>query len=197
MIEAAVDGLRRSGAAAMSFTEVLKASGAARGAIYHHFPGGKAELMTDAATRNGAEIRDHLTRLPDTNPLATVSGFFDAVRPVIAESTHGSGCAIAAVTSGVDREQEAGLRAIAAAVFGSWTAALTEALARAGMTDDEAADLATTLIVALEGAHILCRATGTLDAFERVRRTIITITASRGTGGLAANVPPTGVRRMV
>ena len=33
----------------MSFTEILDASGAARGAIYHHFPGGKTQLVAEAA----------------------------------------------------------------------------------------------------------------------------------------------------
>ncbi|MEU3069077.1 hypothetical protein ABZ712_19585 [Streptomyces sp. NPDC006906] len=37
----------------MSFTDVLTQSGAARGAIYHHFPGGKNQLATEAAVQHG------------------------------------------------------------------------------------------------------------------------------------------------
>jgi AcrR family transcriptional regulator len=44
MIEAAALSLRTRGLAATSFTDVLAASGAARGAIYHHFPGARTTL---------------------------------------------------------------------------------------------------------------------------------------------------------
>ena len=53
----------------MSFTEVLRESGAARGAIYHHFPGGKSQLVAEAAARNGQDVRDHLAALPAGNPV--------------------------------------------------------------------------------------------------------------------------------
>ena len=50
MIAAAVRSLQHDGAEGMSFTDVLRVSGAARGAIYHHFPGGKSQLVAEAAT---------------------------------------------------------------------------------------------------------------------------------------------------
>jgi hypothetical protein len=43
------------------------------------------------------------------------------------------------------------------------------------MVDHEAHDLATTLITLLEGAHILCRATATLDPFDSVARTAMSV----------------------
>jgi TetR/AcrR family transcriptional repressor of lmrAB and yxaGH operons len=60
--------VQRRGVAGMSFTEVLDSSGAARGAIYHHFPGGKAQLVTEAAARNGQDVRAHLATLPADSP---------------------------------------------------------------------------------------------------------------------------------
>jgi AcrR family transcriptional regulator len=56
----------------MSFTEVLENSGAARGAIYHHFPGGKAQIVAEAAARNGHHVRAHLAGLPADDPQAVV-----------------------------------------------------------------------------------------------------------------------------
>src|SRR5262249_52728878 len=100
MIDAAIEALRRRGVAGMSFTDVLRDSGAARGAIYHHFPGGKAQLIAEAAARNGEEVRASLAALPTDDPLAVVTAFLDAVRPVLAASTTGGGCAIAAITVG-------------------------------------------------------------------------------------------------
>src|SRR5215470_13224123 len=102
MIEATVTALQRQGVAGMSFTDVLLASGAARGAIYHHFPGGKAQLVAEAAARNGDDVRAHLAGLPAPTPQAAVDNFFSLIRPVLADSAAGAGCAVAAATVGED-----------------------------------------------------------------------------------------------
>ena len=88
MIEAAVHALQRDGVEGMSFTEVLRESGAARGAIYHHFPGGKSHLEAEAATENGNEVRALLARLPAESPAAVVRGF---TSPTIGASCSSSG----------------------------------------------------------------------------------------------------------
>jgi TetR/AcrR family transcriptional regulator, lmrAB and yxaGH operons repressor len=186
MIEAAVEGLQRRGVAGMSFTDVLAGSGAARGAIYHHFPGGKTQLVAEAARRNGADVQARLATLPAGSPAEVVEAFLAAVRPVLAASTTGSGCAVAAITVDVpdhdgvgtqdDGDADAGsLRHVAATAFGSWIEALTERLTAAGSPPEEARDLATTLVMLLEGAHVLCRAAGNLDAFESAARTATTL----------------------
>ena len=48
MVETAAFALARKGLQGASFSEVLAASGAPRGSLYHHFPGGKNELVLDA-----------------------------------------------------------------------------------------------------------------------------------------------------
>lgn len=176
MVEAAVRALQYRGVAGMSFTEVLAGSGAARGAIYHHFPGGKAQLVAEAAARNGDDIRGHLAALPDASPRAVVDAFLSAARTVVGESTVGGGCAIAAVTVGADPDSVR-LRGIAAIAFESWIQVLADGLTVAGLAPAEATDLAATLITLLEGAHVLCRAAGTLEPFERVARTVTALVA--------------------
>jgi len=187
MVEAAVGALRRRGVAAMSFTEVLQASGAARGAIYHHFPGGKAQLVAEAVKVNGSDVRAHFEQLPAVDPQGAVRAFFDAVRPVIEQSTTGSGCAVAAVALGADDDQPQ-LREVAASAFASWTEALAGRLARAGVPEREAAGLATTLIMMLEGAHVLCRACGGMDPFDRAVGTATALVAASypASGGASA-----------
>jgi TetR/AcrR family transcriptional repressor of lmrAB and yxaGH operons len=194
MIDATVAALRRHGVAGMSFTEILASSGAARGAIYHHFPGGKAQLVAEAAARNGADVRTHLAGLPADSPSAVVDAFLALIRPVVAAAADGCGCAVAAATLGADPAanpaadlavpsapgtDDDALRRVAAAAFSSWTEELAGRLASAGMPPAEAADLATTLVALLEGAQILCRAAGTLEPFERAARTAATLAVSR------------------
>jgi TetR/AcrR family transcriptional repressor of lmrAB and yxaGH operons len=179
MVEAAVEALRRRGVAGMSFTDVLRASGAARGAIYHHFPGGKSQLVAEAAAHNGHDVRAHLATLPSSSPLAVVEAFLAAVRPVVEASTTGGGCAVAAVTVGADDD---GLRQVASTAFTSWVDQLTERFTTAGVKPTEAAGLATTLITLLEGAHVLCRAAGTLEPFDQAAATAVALTRSRYPG---------------
>jgi AcrR family transcriptional regulator len=50
MIERAVVLLAKKGLQGTSFSEVLEASGAPRGSLYYHFPGGKEELVLVALT---------------------------------------------------------------------------------------------------------------------------------------------------
>ena len=184
MIEATVEALRRRGVAGMSFTDVLRASGAARGAIYHHFPGGKAQIVAEAATRNGRDVQAYLATLPAGSPPAVVEAFLAAVRPVVEESAAGGGCAVAAIT--VPAGAESGddtLRQVAAIAFASWAGQLAQLLTAAGLAPAEAADLATLLITLLEGAHIMCRAAGTIEPFDQAARMATALAGSRYPGG--------------
>ncbi|WP_308165151.1 TetR/AcrR family transcriptional regulator [Nocardia noduli] len=177
MIDAAVTALQHRGVAGMSFTEILSAAGAARGAIYHHFPGGKKELVSEAALRNGADVRAVFAEVPGESPTAVVENFLATVRPVVEASTAGGGCAVAALTVAPEDER---LRQIAAGAFDSWTAALAERLLAAGVPELRAAeDLAAMLIGLLEGAHITCRAAGAMGPFEQASRAAIELVRAR------------------
>jgi AcrR family transcriptional regulator len=181
MIDAAMHGLQHHGLAGMSFTEVLAGSGAARGAIYHHFPGGKRQLVAEAAERQGAQVREHLAGLPTGSPRQVVVAFVALVRPVVAAASEGGGCAVAAVTTRLDADS-ADLCRVAATAFGSWVDGLAGALTAAGMPPVAAADLAALLVAMLEGAQVLCRASGDLEHFERAARAALAVV------GGAANV---------
>jgi hypothetical protein len=107
----------------------------------------------------------------------------DAVRPAVQASTAGGGCAVAAVTvhAGADDDNEA-LRQVATTAFDAWTDQLAERLTTAGLTPGDAADLAVMLITLLEGAHVMCRAAGTLQPFEHAVRAATALTESRYPG---------------
>ena len=172
MVDAAIQGLERGGVAGTSFTDVLEASGAARGAIYHHFPQGKMQLLGEASARYGENVRAHLSALSGGTPVAVVEAFLASVRPVVEGSVKGGGCAVAAVTVGGDEE----LTGTAARAFESWIEALSERLAEAGLAGPASRDLATTLIVLLEGAHVLCRATKSVEPFDRAAGSALLLT---------------------
>lgn len=63
MIRGATEVLGRRGLHATAFSEVLALTGASRGSIYHHFPGGKAELVEAALDDFSARLDDSLRAL--------------------------------------------------------------------------------------------------------------------------------------
>lgn len=171
MVEAAAGLLRRGGQEAASFTEVLAHSGAARGAIYHHFPDGKSELIREAVTWTGERVRDNVTALPGAGPDDVVTAFLDAIRPIVASATDGSSCAVAAVVLEAGQRDER-LTAAADAALQSWTAALEARLTRAGAERVMARRAAVLLVTFLEGTQVLCRAAGNLMAFDEARAVV-------------------------
>jgi AcrR family transcriptional regulator len=179
MIAAAVHSLQHDGVDGMSFTDVLHASGAARGAIYHHFPGGKSQLVAEAATDNGNEVRALLAQLPAESPVAVVQGFLQLIRPVVQESARGGGCAVAAAAMAKSGSDHGEPQLAAGVAMSSWINEIAERFAVAGLADAEAHELASSLITILEGAHVLARATGGIDCFDQTAHALTVLVEGR------------------
>jgi TetR/AcrR family transcriptional regulator, lmrAB and yxaGH operons repressor len=158
-------GLQRS-----SFSEILEASGAPRGSLYHHFPGGKTELVLKAVAAAGEHALAGLASLEGRRASEVAAGFIDLWRQVLLASDFGAGCAVLAVTVAADAPEE---RAAAAAVFGSWRAHLSRALARGGVAETSAPALAAAILAACEGAVALARAERSLAPFELVATQLV------------------------
>ena len=168
MIDATVDALSRHGVAGMSFTEVLQASGAARGAIYHHFPQGKGQLVAEATARFGERVRGTLGDLDGADPGSVLEAFVTAVRPVVQASIGGYSCAVAAASVGSTDDGE--LCRTTGVAFTAWLQELAGRLADAGLSRKKAADTAALLISMLEGAQVVCRAVGDIEPFDAAAR---------------------------
>lgn len=168
MVEAAAGLLRDGGLAAANFSDVLARSGAARGAIYHHFPQGKNELTRAAVSWTGERVRANLEALRGDTPSQVVTRFFDATRPVVDEASNGTSCAVAAVVLDAG-QRDAALTDTAHAALQSWVEALTARLVAAGAAPASAHHVAVLLITFLEGTQVMCRAAGDLAAFDDAR----------------------------
>ncbi len=165
MIDGAMALLARRGLQATSFAEVLAATGAPRGSLYHHFPGGKDELL-GAAVDRASEILGAALGTVDGQPApAVVERFLEIWRTLLVRSQCEAGCAVLAVMVAAESPP---LRARAAAVFRAWRARLAAMLTRGGLDADAAAAFAMVLIAAVEGAVVLSRAEGTMAPFEAV-----------------------------
>ncbi|MFH8485024.1 TetR/AcrR family transcriptional regulator [Streptomyces longisporoflavus] len=158
MILSAAALLREYGASATSIDQVLAHSGAPRGSVYHHFPGGRAQLIDEAVALAG----DFITGLIDAamqaeDPVEAVDAFFALWRDRLVESGFRAGCPIVAVAVETNDEAPQLVRS-AAAVFARWQEALAALFLRHGLTEDRSRRLGAFIIAAVEGAVIMCRA---------------------------------------
>ncbi len=158
MVLAAVELLRERGASAVTVDAVLARSGAPRGSVYHHFPGGRDELIL-AAVRHAADyITSRIDRTVESgDPVQALDGFVRFWRKTLRDTDYLAGCPVVAVA--VDAHQDPPeAAAVAREVFGRWQDKLAGLLVNRGFSPARAARVASLMVAAIEGAVILCRA---------------------------------------
>lgn len=168
MIVSAALLMRERGARATSIDDVLRHSGAPRGSVYHHFPGGRDELLREATRYAGEVVGHRLAAVSAGDPLAAFDAFLDGYRKALLASGFRPGCPVLAVAIEA-REDDGGVQAEAGEVFRGWTAALAAAFADDGIPADRAEQLAVLAIAAAEGAIALSRAQRDVAPLDRVR----------------------------
>ncbi|MBA2813563.1 TetR/AcrR family transcriptional regulator [Streptomyces sp. KM273126] len=158
MVLSAVESLREYGASATSIDRVLAHSGAPRGSVYHHFPGGRAQLIEEAVALAGDFIAGLIdAALQTDDPVQAIDGVFALWRDRLVRSDFRTGCPVVAVA--VETNDDAPQLALSAAtVFARWQQALAVPFLRHGLTEERSRRLAAFVIAALEGAVIMCRA---------------------------------------
>lgn len=177
MVEGAVRLLATRGVEGTSFAEVLEATDSPRGSIYHHFPGGKPELLhaaLDLASERGLAAMEATRGQPSE---IVVERFLALWRALLDWSHLTAGCAVVAVTVGANDD---GLLDHAGTIFRTWTELLTELCAAGGMDTGSARQLAVTVIAATEGAVAMCRAERSKQPFEEVETLLLSLTKSLG-----------------
>lgn len=171
MIQSAALLFREQGYSGTGFRDVIEHSGAPRGSIYHHFPGGKAQLAEETMAWAGAVVARRIERaVAGGDPLAVVKLFVDFWRDTLQDTDFRAGCPVVAVAI----EADAGSRPLDAvsAAFATWQDLVAESLRIAGVGKADSRRLATLTIAAIEGAIVLCRAHRDLRPLNDVRHTL-------------------------
>ena len=166
MIERTAVLLAKKGLQGASFSEVLDAAGAPRGSVYHHFPGGKDELVIAAIELSATRAFAFLDTLKGREATEVARAFFSGWRGLLKSTSLKTGCAVLAVT--VAMADSKSLRKKTGEIFKAWRERLADCLREGGVPSDKAEGLAASIIAASEGAVALSRAEGSLRPFELV-----------------------------
>ena len=158
LVHTAMRLFRRQGYASTGLAQILDESGAPKGSLYHHFPGGKEALAEAAVELAGGLIRemldDHAAR--HESPGAFVRAYCRTMAQWMSESKFRSGCPIATTLLENAPQSPAITRAGVRAVD-SWIDVASGVFAREGLPARAARTRAQLLISAVEGALILAR----------------------------------------
>lgn len=165
MVVGAADLIGRNGVAATSFGAVLDHSGAPRGSIYHHFPGGKSQLVVEAVEFAGGYLYERIESVSGS-VADTIAGIGDIWRKLLLANNYEWSCPV--LSAGTSRTVEPGAADAAADIFSRWRGLIAERLVDEGVEPGRAPALAQLMIAAIEGAVGICRSTRSVEPLDEV-----------------------------
>lgn len=184
IVVAAARLLQRQGYVGTGIKQIAQEARATLGSVYHFFPGGKEAVAVAAIRHSGEEfaglLREALDSEPD--PAAAVAACAARLAGGLRASGWTDGCPVTAAaleTLGTDSP----IQQICAATLEGWERLVREKLLAAGFRAEDARELATTVISALEGAEVTAQVTRTdqplLAAGRQLARLIGTYAPAR------------------
>jgi AcrR family transcriptional regulator len=159
--------VRERGARATSIDDVLAHSGAPRGSVYHYFPGGRKQLLSEAIDYAGEFVAGRIERATDA--LEMLDALLHDYREQLLRSDFRAGCPVVAVAVEAG-DSESDLYRHADAAFGRWQELLEERLAAQGVSSSRARELAVLVIASIEGAIVMARARRDVEPLDNVHR---------------------------
>ena len=165
MIQAAETLLRESGLSGAGIKQLVARSGAPVGSVYHFFPGGKTQIVTETLRLHSAKVgrlfehafRDAAVPLP-----ARLRALFRRAARGFEAAGADKSCAIAGVTLDL-RASDRSLRQVCDASFNQWVDEIASHLPWPDVKTRRS--FATMVVLTLEGAFILARAGKAGDVF--------------------------------
>ncbi len=155
---------RRSGYGGASMADLSKATGLSKASLYHHFPGGKADMAAKVMAEEGKRLQKlvlaPLGKLDNPvlalqNSLQGVAAFYSGDIPQ---------CLMNSILLG---SGEAIFRAEIAAAVSAWAELLAGAYEATGAPSGEASAWAAYALERIQGALIICRVAANRSALEQ------------------------------
>ncbi|MBZ9986379.1 TetR/AcrR family transcriptional regulator [Mesorhizobium sp. BH1-1-5] len=160
MIEATALLIRQRGYHGTSLNDILSASGAPRGSLYFHFPGGKDQLVIEVTRASVADVTERLGAAlsEESDPAVAVHHIYQSVARMLEENEFSLGCPVAPVVLDAPNDVP-DLVEICRSAFEQWIGLLRQAFVRAGVPERRAQALALLVESSLEGLMVIARAT--------------------------------------
>jgi TetR/AcrR family transcriptional repressor of lmrAB and yxaGH operons len=165
ILKAARHLFQRRGYYAIGTAEILAASQAPKGSMYHHFPDGKEQIAIEAVATMRGDIIGMLRKLEDEERSVAeiIRSLAKGMAQWLKESEWREGTMLVSTTVGSVPDLPK-LHAAIKEAFGEWRQHVAKLLVREGWTKAAALSMAQTLIAATEGAMILAR----IDQDEKI-----------------------------
>jgi AcrR family transcriptional regulator len=163
LIDAAVELFRARGYEGVGVAELLEKSGAPRGSLYFHFPGGKEEIGVEAVSRVGENVKSQFRALHETgcDMAYYIDQVFKTTAKGIKDRDYKCSCPIAAIAAGMG-DANPKLNETVRAVFAGWEKEMAEAARSRGMTPKNATSFASAMLASIEGAMVVSKAQGSV-----------------------------------
>lgn len=160
IIEAGARLFRRRGFTGTGVKQIVSEAGAPFASLYHFFPGGKEELGAEVIRWSGGIYSEFVIDAyfrADAEPVAATEAAFAGAAATLVDTDFADACPIATVALEVSSTSEV-MRTACAEVFTGWIDRLAQRFVGYGIADAPARELATSMLMSLEGAFVLARA---------------------------------------
>jgi AcrR family transcriptional regulator len=173
LLQATETMLREAGMAGTGIKDVVKRSRAPIGSLYHYFPGGKMQMVTEALEIHGRRSSALIGRFfsGKTSAATAVRQLFDTAAEGFDRAGADKGCAIGAVSLDLQAGDSQAQR-ICQATFERWVDLIAPHMPFPNKSARAA--FAVAIVAALEGAFVLARAARSGAPFRDVGKSLAT-----------------------
>jgi TetR/AcrR family transcriptional repressor of lmrAB and yxaGH operons len=192
ILEATALLLRQRGYHGTSLNDVLSASGAPRGSLYFHFPGGKDQLVIEVTRDSVDKVTQSLGEAlaAEQDPAVAVHHIYQSVARMLEDKQFMLGCPIAPVVLDAPADVPE-LAELCRSAFEQWVGLLQQAFTRAGVPERRARALALLVESSLEGLMVIARATRDRAPVLAVANEVAALVESAVLAGRETRRPPT------
>ncbi|MEV0253219.1 TetR/AcrR family transcriptional regulator [Streptomyces sp. NPDC050732] len=174
--------IQRQGYVGTGIKQIAKEAEATLGSVYHFFPGGKEAVAVAAITYSAEEFAEVLREGlagGDADPGAAIERCAVELAVGLRESGWVDGCPVTAAaleTLGSDSE----IQRVCAEALRGWELIVEERLLGAGFSAQDAREVATTVIGALEGAEVTAQVARSEEPLRAVGRQLARLVGTYG-----------------
>lgn len=172
--------LRERGVASTGMLDVVAASGAPKGSLYFHFPGGKEQLVSEALQQTGAETCELMKMALDASKSAKtgLENIFQFLSAELVGSGFVVGCPMGTVAAEAPNLPQ--VRDRLGEIVVAWHAVIKARLVKAGAKPARADDLAELFLSIVEGAIVVAKARRSTRSLEVARKEIARLLKNEG-----------------